>query len=448
MSTRFSKRIIQFLLLALLLCGIIIGINYNRLLIITGYAAKSSCSCVFIAGRSAENTAAEDNNFSPVNLARVSVDHNQKLTTASLWGLFKRTAQFREGQGCVLNPVKSFKADFTTPVSPTTWNEPRYFSHYGPVKPQDTFIQWDQKQLNNALDMAFNPEYGKTRAFLVIYRDSLIAERYAPGIDASTRLLGWSMTKSLLATMYGILETKKILDIDDAAPVPLWSSDDRSQLTLRHLLQMNSGLTWEEDYSRVSDVTRMLFGSIDMSIIQQRKEFNVPPGTLFRYSSGTTNLLSNLLKQYLKTQNDYLKAPYDLLANRIGMKSLLIETDISGNFVGSSYGWATARDWARFGLLYLHEGTWQQDTIFSKDWADFVRTPAAGSDQTYGAHFWLNASGNMPEVPRDAYYADGFQGQRLCIIPSRDVVILRLGLDHEEDFEFNKVFAAVLKSLK
>ena len=211
---------------------------------------------------------------------------------------------------------------------------------------------------------------------------------------------------------------------------------------------MSSGLAWEEDYTRISDVTQMLFKAEDMSKAQAGKELLFTPGTHFYYSSGTSNLLSGLLKKEFRDLQEYLDFPYHALIDRIGMNSMILETDAAGNYVGSSYSWATARDWAKFGLLYLHRGNWNGDRIFAEDWATYVSTPATDSQGTYGGHFWLNASGNMPDVPADTYYADGYQGQRVYIIPSKDQVIVRLGLTNGPHFDFNSFTAGISTSIK
>jgi hypothetical protein len=130
------------------------------------------------------------------------------------------------------------------------------------------------------------------------------------------------------------------------------------------------------------------------------------------------------------------------------MNSMLVETDMAGNYVGSSYSWATTRDWSKFGLLYLHKGNWNGEQLFDKNWAAYVAAPTNGSNGNYGAHFWLNAGGKFPDVPRDMFYCSGYQGQMVAIFPSHDLVIVRMGLKEDPDFDFNGLLSGIVGSLK
>jgi CubicO group peptidase (beta-lactamase class C family) len=184
-----------------------------------------------------------------------------------------------------------------------------------------------------------------------------------------------------------------------------------------------------------------------MSKVQAEKQAAFPPNTHFNYSSGTTNLLAGLLRKEFDSYQQYLNFPYDKLIDRIGMNSMVLETDAAGNFVGSSYGWATTRDWGKFGLLYLHQGNWNGDQLFDKKWIDFVTTPAANSAKEYGGHFWLNTPEKLPDAPMDTYYADGFQGQRVYIVPSKDLVVVRLGLASTAYFDFNAFLSGITQAI-
>ncbi|NND15416.1 MAG: serine hydrolase, partial [Eudoraea sp.] len=226
-----------------------------------------------------------------------------------------------------------------------------------------------------------------------------------------------------------------------------WQSDERSGITYNNLLRMQSGLEWDEDYTKMSDVTRMLFMETDMSKMQAQKEAVGKPTELWNYSSGTSNLLSGLLREQFGTHQEYLDFPYAALIDKIGMNSMLIETDLAGNFVGSSYAWANTRDWAKFGLLYLNRGMWNGKRIISEDWIDYVKTPTAGSDGTYGAHFWLNAEEKYPGVPTDLYSANGYQGQYVFIIPSKDLVIVRTGLAESPEFDIDSFLQNIIDTI-
>ena len=209
---------------------------------------------------------------------------------------------------------------------------------------------------------------------------------------------------------------------------------------------MNSGLEWEEDYGKISDVTKMLFQAEDMSQSQIEKPAKYKPNSHWNYSSGTTNLLSGILRKQFKTHQEYLDFWYSALIDKIGMHSMIVETDMAGNFLGSSYSWATTRDWAKFGLLYLHKGNWNGEQLFDESWAKYVATPTNTSNGIYGGHFWLNAGGDYPDVPRDMYRCSGYQGQMIFIVPSADLVVVRMGLS--EDFDFNGFLSGIVGSLK
>lgn len=445
------KLLKRFLLLLLLAIIVVVYINYPRLNILSGYSAKNMASSVFIAKRSAEFTDMHDNNFSPVNIAKDEVNIQEKYAKASVYGLMKRKAIYREGLGSVLiNDDFDVDAPYLKPNRAKNNTNLPY--PYGNLPQKDTvFANIDYKILKKGVNAAFdNNDVQKTRAVLVIYNDHIIAEKYAEGYNKSSLFLGWSMTKSITATLYGTLQYEGKLNINDAAPVPSWQNDDRKNITLNNLLQMNSGLEWEEDYNKISDVTKMLFLAEDMPRIQEEKPAAFAPNTHWNYSSGTSNLLSGILKTYFKNHQEYLDYPYQALIDRIGMHSMLLEADMSGNYVGSSYSWATPRDWAKFGLLYLHEGNWNGDQLFDKQWATYVSTPAANSGGQYGGHFWLNAGpdNHMPLVPNDAYSANGYQGQRVTIIPSKNMVIVRFGLAEPPEFDFNAFLGGVVKAVK
>src|SRR5690606_11216979 len=289
------------------------------------------------------------------------------------FGLMERTAVYREGLGSVL-----INQDFDPEKIPLRPHRNRIDNHlpfpYGDSDSKDTiFGNVDYQQLQNALDKAFSePMVQKTRTALVVYKDHIIAEKYIDGFTKETPILGWSMTKSVLATLYGILEFQQKIKIDRPAPVPSWQKDGRKNITLNHLLRMQGGLEWDEDYTSISDATRMLFLDSEMSTVHGHKNALAPPGEVSNYSSGITNLLSDILRSQFKSYQEYLDFPYKTLIDKIGMRSMLIDTDLAGNFVGSSYGWASTRDWAKFVLLYLHRGNWQVEQLFAPQCVDYV----------------------------------------------------------------------------
>lgn len=427
--------------------GAIIYMYFPRLNFITGFAAKNVCSGVFEAGRDPETVATQDNNFDPVNLSKYEVDHENQTVSATFFGLKKRTAQFNPGLGSTLLPKGSEnKISFKEqPLRSTLKNTNPYpFGNGKPIK--FLFPEVNYSLLETALKNAFL-EGHKTRAVIVLYRDHLIAEKYAEGFSKTTKFLGWSMTKSITSAIVGVLEKQGKVSLQQDHLFPEWEKDERSKITLSNLLQMNSGLAWEEDYTKISDVTKMLFQAEDMGEVQLNKKLKGTCGETFIYSSGTTNLLSRFIRNQFTTQKEYLDFWYTELIDKIGMHSMMLEVDLTGNYVGSSYSWATTRDWAKFGLLYLKKGNWNGEQIINEDWVDYTVQPAKGSEEQYGAHFWLNAGGIYPDVPRDLFSANGFQGQHIFVIPSKDLVVVRFGLIEHPDFDLNIFLKEIIESL-
>ncbi|MET2986677.1 serine hydrolase domain-containing protein [Aureibaculum conchae] len=446
----FKKSIKYILLLGLLALIYTIYANYPRLNILAGYSAKNMASSVFLADRSVKYTDEVDNAFTPINLAEDKVSNKEKSATASVYGLLTRKAIYREGLGAVLVP-KDAEGNQNYLVPKRNFKKTDTPFPYGDAKQKDTvFENINYDMLKIAVDSMFNNNKVKqTRSVLVVYKDQIIAEKYAEGFDATSKLLGWSMTKSVTATLFGILQKEGKLNINDKAPIESWQEDERANITINNLLQMNSGLAWEENYEKISDVTKMLFLADDMPKIQEEKALAGKPNETWNYSSGTSNLLSGILRKQFQTHQEYLDFWYAALIDKIGMHSMVIEADMKGNYVGSSYGWATTRDWAKFGLLYLHKGHWNGEQLFDESWVNYVKTPTNGSNGEYGGHFWLNAGGKYLDVSKDLYSANGYQGQRVFIIPSKDLVIVRMGLTNDDNaFDFNTFLKEVIASVQ
>lgn len=440
---KIFKRIIFVLVL---LIGVTAIYNYPKLNIVSGYAAKNAASSNFIAKHQFADIAANDNNMPLINMAEVSTDENQ--VAASVYGLMERKTLCRDGLGCVLvNDEYDINSQMPLPAR-NLKQDSLPFPYGNQGRNDSVFANVDYTKLNKAINNAFaNNETVKTRTLMVVYKDHIIGENYVEGFNEETPILGWSMTKSVLATLYGILEYQGQLMVSEPAGIDTWQNDDRKKITLNHLLRMESGLAWEEDYATISDVTKMLFLESNMTASQGRKDAIADPTEVWNYSSGTTNLLSGILRTKFKTHQDYLDFPYTSLIDKIGMHSMLIEADLEGNYVGSSYGWASTSDWAKFGLLYLHRGNWNNDQLFAPEWIDYVTTPTKNSDGVYGAHFWLNAGGKYPDAPKEVYSANGFQGQRIFIVPTKDLVIVRTGLGDESVFDSNALLRDVLAAI-
>jgi CubicO group peptidase (beta-lactamase class C family) len=446
------KKTIKIVVFLLVVSIAYIGFTYYpKLDIITGYASKNEASVIFLAHRTQNSAEVQDNNFSPINLAKETVNQNEKSVSATVFGIKKRTAVYREGLGTVLM-IDGVKDSLKYDIPHRDFKQINLPYPYGDLPQKDTvFTNVNYNELQNAVENAFDKGENyqkKTRAVLVVYNDHIIAEKYAEGFDKNTKILGWSMTKSITSAVLGVLEKQGKVSVNQSNLFPEWKNDERSKITLNDLLHMNSGLEWDEDYNNISDVTRMLFLDKDMSKTQLNKPLVGKPNNSWNYSSGTTNLLSGFIRNQFKTHQQYLDFWYSALIDKIGMHTMMIETDLSGNYVGSSYGWATPRDWAKFGLLYLHNGNWNGEQILNKSWVTYSATPTNGSDGKYGAHFWLNAGGVYPDVPRDLFSCNGYQGQHVFIIPSKNVVIVRMGLTEEPDFDFNAFLKGVLASIK
>jgi CubicO group peptidase (beta-lactamase class C family) len=416
--------------------------GWRRLTLATGYAAKNACSAVFVAGRKPESVAAGENDINTVRLARVKIDQQAKTATAALFGLKPRIAVYREGLGCTLLPEGAKAA----PPLPAPRRAPAPAGETWPYGAEEPAAS---TALARAVAAAFDApgeNLKKTAAVIVLRDGRLAAEHYAPGFSRGTRLAGWSMTKSLTGAVYGAYKLKHGLDLGQANLFPKWK-DGRAAITLDSLLRMSSGLAWTEDYGNISDATSMLFNSGDVAAAALRSQLESAPGSKWYYSSGTSNLLSAWLRGRFATQQEYLDFWYAALADRIGMRSLLLETDPAGNYVGSSFSWATARDWARFGQLFLDGGVWNGLRVLDAGWAKYTAAPAPASGGAYGAQFWLNAAGKFPSAPADMYYCGGYQGQYIFIIPSRRAVIVRLGLGEKPHFSADLFLKEVLSAL-
>ena len=420
-----------------------------------GYVAKYLCSSTFISKRDPKIVFKED--VAPVNpLAKIvnwNIDRKKQSVTVDSFGMFPLKAIYRKGCGCSLVIDTTEEKMRNQKLVPPGFRQerPKHFKDklwpegsQGPLDPSSFGI--DAEKLKKALDMAFSePGQGKkrnTRAVVVVYDGQLVAERYAPGFHKEMPLLGWSMSKSVTNALVGILVRKGKLDIHKSAPVPEWQrkDDPRKRITLDQLLRMSSGLEFEEIYAPLYDVTYMLYGSYDFAAFAANKPLKTDPDSQWYYSSGTANVVARIVRQTVEKDYEYYyRFIYEELFHKIGMYSAIMEPDSSGTFVGSSYTFATPRDWARFGLLYLQDGLWQGERILPEGWVKYTRTPTPKAPQgEYGAHFWLNAGSSSdpknrrwPNSPRDAFGALGFQEQKVIIVPSKKLVLVRFGATTE-----------------
>ncbi len=394
----------------------------------TGLAAKQICSLVFVSGL--DEARARSLYVDPLmggarDTLRVTV--RDRAVTVSTLGLYGRRAVYREGLGCTVVPDQA-TVDETLAVPPSRPFMPL------PLDETARGIAFDRDRLDAALATAFET-VDTTLAVAVLHQGRLVAEQYAPGIDAATPLPGWSMTKSITATLAGHLLAEGTVDLDatidsDCAPA------DHPPQTLRTLLSMTSGLDLTETNDGFDRTSQMLFTAPDMACFAARQAQRTPPGETYAYMSGNTVLAMHALQPHLggdlATQ---VRALRTRLFEPLGVYSAIMEPDATGTLVGSSYMFATAQDWARLGQIYLDRGvvgdpvTGEQHALFAPDWPDHATEPAPGSEGEYGLSFWLN----QDALPDDAISMRGFQGQQTIIIPSADMVVVRLGATLDGD---------------
>lgn len=422
--------------------------------IATGHAAKTLCSAVFIAQRDPQVVVASE--LSPdlhpaFRFIDSHVDHKAQRAEASLFGLRTRQARHRQGLGCALAyPDTRFQAVASVPLSSSLRGRAHAEWPQG-----ERVAARPQPRWQALLDWAFAETDGRpaarTRAVVVVHRGRIVAEGYADGVSARMPLLGWSMTKSVMNALVGILVREGRVALADPAPIPEWQSpgDPRGRITIGQLLHMSSGLEFEERYRNpLGDVTRMLLATPNMAAFAALKPLRFEPGTRFAYSSGTSNLLARVVRETLGEKH-YLDFPRRELFFPVGMDSAVLEADASGTFVGSSYMYASARDWARFGLLYLRDGVWHGKRLLPAGWVAFSRTPSpADPEARFGAHFWLKLPREYagpeprPSLPPDSFHAVGHEGQFVTIVPSHDLVLVRFGLTRSANGWNHSAFVA------
>jgi CubicO group peptidase (beta-lactamase class C family) len=400
------------------------------------YKAKVVSAVVFGTGRSVDPSRLDEvsaDSYWPMRLFRCSIDPQAQSVTASLWGFSPRTVVFNE-----------FADNGRMPSSErTSPNADRTGPAADPLRPaaDRAWSVTAQPAIDRVVAAAFlepnRRRLRRTRAVLVLHEGRIVAERYSSGFNERTRFPGWSMTKSVLGALLGVLVADGRLALSDRALMPGWQEPDpRAAIRVEDLLRMRSGLAFSEDYADLaSDVIEMLFNQADTAEYAASRPLVAPPGTVWSYASGTTNILSAIARRIVG-EAAYTSWPRRALFSRIGMASALVESDASGTFVASSFMLATARDWARLGQLYLQDGEWDGQRILPEGWVRFNTTPTPQSpDGIYGAHWWLGLKPELgggtaaaARLPRDTFFAVGHEAQVLTVIPSRRLVVIRLGL--------------------
>jgi CubicO group peptidase (beta-lactamase class C family) len=409
--------------------------------------AKIMCSAVFITGLDPAFAAENVGFFTSPYAERAKVgepviDRVRKEVRIALPNGVTRTARHLGSQGCVTLPVGQTALRFT-PVSvpsrlPDPATQPWPMGNRLATEPLPTGI--DRAKLQQAVDAAFEPAQAMTAAFVVTWRGRLIAERYGDRITAQTPLEGWSMGKSLTATLLGILIRQGVYDLGQRAPIPEWQSpgDPRGAIRIADLLRMSSGLRirapQDPDFDPSGPYPDHLYlytGGVDSFHYAATRPLQWPPNTVGRYRNTDPVLINYLIRLGVEgRKEEYLSFPQRALFDKIGIRTMVLETDPFGNFLTQGYELASGRDWARLGNLYLQDGVWDGERILPEGFAAFVRTPApaweADNRPVYGGFFWINRDGTFP-VPRDAYYMSGAGGQTTLIIPSHDLVVVRMG---------------------
>jgi CubicO group peptidase (beta-lactamase class C family) len=423
---------------------------YTTAILGSGFLAQLLCSSTFVSHRDPQSIVAEDMSgpgFELVRLFEWRIERDRKRATASMFGLGRRTAIFRERLGCTLvvdtrEDELRAQASGVFPAEPASNRNGAWPT--GDRVDLQAHSQVDRAALDAAVEGAFtepDPNHPRrTRALVVVHRGHIIAERYAPGFDAAMPLIGWSMAKMATNALVGIAVQNGKLALEDTELMPEWRghNDPRRHITLDQLLRMTTGLSFNEDYEdHSSDVIQMLFVKGNKAGFAASKPLQYLPGSHWSYSGGASNIIARILRLRFADGRDYLRFPREQLFQPLGMRSAVLEPDEAGTFVASSFMYASARDWARLGLLYLNDGVWHGRRLLPEGWVSYSLTPTRGApDARYGAHVWLKLPQSPglgePPMPDDAYYMLGHDQQIVAVVPSRDLVIVRLGLTREE----------------
>ncbi len=391
-----------------------------------GIGSKLLCSAEYVIGNDREQAFQDLVQYSPI-LSQVSVDYDDQAQTvsASLYGISQATASYIPGLGCSVDyrgyEVRSNLLVQDMEQSNAPW----------PMGSSVTTIDSDLQHLLEEILAADNEAGLNTRALLVVNGGEIKAEAYGQGMHAESRLLGWSMAKSLNSIMLGNLEMRGLIDLNAEPGFAQWAADDRAAIKTSDMLTMTDGLDFSEEYNPGDDATAMLFTAPSSSDYVLQQSLAHEPGTRFNYSSGTANLLSRLYTETLGSPqaayDDFIEAVFKPMA----FQNAVFETDASGVFMGSSYFYASARDWARMGQLMLNGGTINGKRIVTENWVARATSPNGSmNSKAYGYQWWLNRGNEnyrFQAFPEDMYYANGNRQQLVMIFPSLDTVIVRLG---------------------
>ena len=409
--------------------------------------AQIMCSAVFITGLTPEFAAENVGYFTAPYAQRTKlgvpvVDRVSKTVRVAVRGGVVRVARYVGDQGCVTLPIGKETLDFVPRAVKPRLPDPatRPWPMGDVVHDRSPPPSVDAVKVADAVNAAFATPAGMTAAFVVTWRGRIIAERYGPGITLHTPLESWSMGKSVTAALMGILIQRGDYNLLQRAPVPEWQTpgDPRAAIRIADLLRMSSGLRarapFDPDYDPAGAYPEHLYfytGTINSFRYAATRPLQWPPDTVGRYRNTDPVLVNYLIRLAVERNGgDYLAFPQRALFDKIGIRTMVIETDPFGDLLAQGYDLASARDWARLGNLFLQGGAWNGEQILPRKYVEFVRTLApawvADGRPVYGEFFWINGDGALP-VPKDAYYMSGAGGQTTMIIPSHDLVVVRLG---------------------
>ncbi|MEL6687917.1 MAG: serine hydrolase [Pseudomonadota bacterium] len=422
---------------------------YGFVRIPSAYKTKAVCSEVFVADRDLDNVL--DRDFARIHpvmdRVRIKVDPQAQSVRGSLFGILGRVqVDYRPGYGCsIVVDGEPYNEPFkTVPIATQPWK----------VEIDPTI-----QALTEAARLSAKGDVSAdVRALLVVQNGVIVAEDYADDFGPDVPMQSWSMAKSVTQAMAAIAIDQGLLSLSDRELMPDWKGGDpRAEITLANLLQMTDGLDFVEDYADPnSSVSSMLFNSRHMGLTASKSELAYEPGKNWTYSSGTTNILSAVLRRAIEgSGQDYHSWPYQYLFAPIGMGSPVFETDAGGTFIGSSYLYATARDWARLGQLYLDGGMWNGQRVLPEGAVRYATTPVSSVIDFYGAQWWLNTEiegegVRLPGLPDTAYYMGGHDVQRVIVIPSKNAVIVRLGMTRppiDDQADVGPAIAAIYDAL-
>ena len=404
----------------------------------TAVVADAVCAKTFVSGLDPDPVFAETLERPGIRrlraVLRYRLDRSAKTVDTSVLGLLGAHAAFHDGFGCVqvhgAKPPYLLKSDIEALRTPKT--PPLLPEITGPalVEPTDPALK---AALDHAFEEPAEPPYRRTKAVVIVHDGKVIAERYAPGIGIDTPLIGFSMTKSVVNALLGIMTRQGLVSPSIPAPVPEWRGpkDPRREIEVEHLMRMTTGLALDETNSGFDPSSQMYLHD-DMAGFAVDAPLIAPPGTRWAYSSATTQILARIIRDAAGGPEQTLAYAWRELFNPLGMRHVTLQFDASGTLQGSANMLASARDWAKFGLLYLYDGVVGGKRILDEDWVGFCA--AATLDTDYGAGFWTNRSAHANArgrlrlgIPRDAFFASGLLGQRVVILPSQHMVVVRLG---------------------